>query len=215
MSTSDVRRLQNEISGHEQILHRLDQANTGLRELQDQDRSGHSVTRADVLAALHPDTAILNRMYLQEVEARRLKVVPEILDWTGYRVRVFLRHDRNFVFAIAFRNSVGMANHVVLRKATFEIDPVGRQQTLERRGPLPNGTTVHAWISGILHSAGNDAPDVSEDLEAVLYKPADGDCFLRADTRQTVHHSEMVHCLPGTSKVWIPKSSEFIHGDSE
>lgn len=214
MSTSDVRRLHNEIVGHEEILHRLDQADSGLKQLQHQDRLNHAADGSDVFAALHPDTAILNRTYLQEVEARRLKVVPEILDWTGYRVRVFLRHDRNFVFAIAFRNSVGMANHVVLRNATFEVDPIGRQQTLERRGPLPNGTTVHAWITGILHRAGNDAPDAGEDLEAVHYKPAEGDCFSRAGSRQPVHHSDMVHCLPGTSKVWIPKSTEFMHGDS-
>lgn len=214
MSTSDVRPPQNEIAGHEQILRRLDQATSSLKELQEEDRQDLAAAGSDVFAALHPDTAILNRTYLTEVEARRLKVVPEILDWTGYRVRVFLRHDRNFVFAIAFRNFVGMANHVFLRNATFEVDPVGRQQTLEKRGPLSNGTTVHAWISGILHSVGNDAPCVSEDLEAVYYKPADGDCFSRADSRRPVHRSDMVYCLPGASKVWIPKCTEFTHGDS-
>ncbi len=208
MSTSDVRRICNETALHHDILHRIDQAAESVESLRAENSQSQASRHLSVFDELHPDTALLNRTYLQEVEARRLKVVPEILDWLGYRVRVFLRHDRNFVFAIAFRSWIGMANHVVLRNATFEVDKAGRTQTLEQRGPLANRTTVHAWITGTLDSVSNDSPNADADMEPVVYKPAELQHFCRATDLSHVHSSPLVQCVPGPSKVWVPKCVE-------
>ncbi|MFO0975834.1 MAG: hypothetical protein U0996_05510 [Planctomycetaceae bacterium] len=212
MSTSDVRRIHNETGLHHEILNRIDQTAANLTHLQQEDLESRATTLSSVFEELHPDTAFLNRTYLQEVEARRLKVVPEILDWLGYRVRVFLRHDRNFVFAIAFRSSIGMANHVVLRNATFEVDDAGRTQTLEQRGPLANRTTVHAWITGTLNAVSNESPTADADMEPVIYKPAERKHFCRAADRSPLHCSELVQCVPGPAKVWVPRCVEPLNG---
>lgn len=199
--------------GTTEILSRLALAESCLRQLTDAPEAAGDVPQKSVLDELHPDTAFLNRTYLREVQARSLKVVPEILDWRGYRVRVFLRHDSQFVFAIAFRSWIGMANHVIVRNAQFEVDIAGRRQTLERRGPLPNGTTVHAWISGTLDVVDNDAGEVSDEMEPVFYKPAETSCFCRASCGSPLQQASVVHCAPGPLKVWVPRQSRIASGD--
>ncbi len=199
--------------GTTEILNRLADAESCLRQLTDGPEAAGDVSQKSVLDELHPDTAFLNQTYLREVQARSLKVVPEILDWRGYRVRVFLRHDSQFVFAIAFRSWIGMANHVIVRNVQFEVDLAGRRQTLERRGPLPNGTTVHAWISGTLDVVDNDAGEVSDEMEPVFYKPSETSCFCRASCGSPLQQASVVQCAPGPLKVWVPRRSRIASGD--
>lgn len=196
-----------------EILNTLAHAESCLQQLAETPEALVHISQKKILEELHPDTAFLNRTYLREVQARSLKVVPEILDWRGYRVRVFLRHDSQFVFAIAFRSWIGMANHVILRNAQFEVDVAGRQQTLDRRGPLPNGTTVHAWISGTLDVVENEAGELSDEMEPVFYKPAETSCFCRASCRSPLQQAIVVQCVPGPLKVWVPKQSRNPMGD--
>lgn len=77
-------------TGATEILNRLAVAESCLQQLTETQDTLAEVSRNALLDELHPDTAFLNRTYLREVQARSLKVVPEILDWCGYRVRVFL-----------------------------------------------------------------------------------------------------------------------------
>ncbi len=110
----------------------------------------YGVETAIALAELSTSIAELNRSYRQAVQARALLSGDALNDWLGKSVRVFLRHDSVYVFAISFGRQFGMANRLLMQDVKFVVDRIGREQTLSLRGPLQNMTTVHAWLEGVL-----------------------------------------------------------------
>jgi hypothetical protein len=157
---------------------------------------------AIALAELDPDTAQLNRTYLECISQHSLRALPEIDEWCGAQVRVFLRHDNVFVFAIAFQSLIGMANSVVLRNARFCVDEAGREQTNAKCGPLKNRTTVHAWIEGTLEQVSNQALHAASDSYAVTYRPDQNEHFVLLDTGLPVFAATDAFMVPGRCKVW-------------
>ncbi|MFN9720467.1 MAG: hypothetical protein ACK58L_17345 [Planctomycetota bacterium] len=161
-----------------------------------------SVPTAVALAELNEETAQLNRTYLECIAERSLRVIPEVESWSGYRVRVFLRHDNIFVFAIAFQSYIGMANSVVLHHAKFCVNPIGREQTNGKRGPLRNLSTVHAWVQGTMNAVSNEAWPVPEDAVQVVYRPDRCDQFILEQSGEPVTSADDVFLVPGRCKVW-------------
>ena len=157
---------------------------------------------AIALAELCAETGQLNRTYLECIAERSLRVLPEIESWCGYRVRVFLRHDNVFVFAIAFQSWIGMANSVVLHNAKFCVDPTGREQTNTKSGPLTNQSTVHAWVQGTLARVSNDAWTPDADFQSVIYRPDRNEQFVLHESSQPVFAATDVFMVPGRCKVW-------------
>lgn len=161
-----------------------------------------SVPTAVALAELNEETAQLNRTYLECIAERSLRVIPEVESWSGYRVRVFLRHDNVFVFAIAFQSWIGMANSVVLRQAKFCVNPIGREQTNGKRGPLRNLSTVHAWVQGTMSAVTNETWSVPEDAVPVIYRPDRYEHFILEKSGELVPSADEVFLVPGRYKVW-------------
>lgn len=157
---------------------------------------------AIALAELCAETSQLNRTYLQCIAERSLRVLPEIDAWCGYRVRVFLRHDNVFVFAIAFQSWIGMANSVVLSNAKFCVDPVGREQTNSKCGPLKNQSTVHAWVQGTLVRVSNEVWAADGQALPVVYRPDRNEQFALAGSGPSVFSAREVFMVPGQCKVW-------------
>ncbi len=160
-----------------------------------------SAPTAIALAELTEETSQLNRTYLECLAARSLKVIPEVETWCGYRVRVFLRHDNVFVFAIAFQSHIGMANSVILHHVRFCVDTVGRDQTNDKRGPLKNLSTVHAWVQGTMSSVSNETWSAPEDSLAVVYRPDRNSQFVLEKTGEPVESADEVFLVPGRFKV--------------
>lgn len=158
---------------------------------------------AVALRSLSSHSAALNRGYRIQVQQRSLRVLPEIQEWSGRQVQVFLRHDSVYVFAIAFNQLFGMANHVELTAAELNVDPEGRRQTLSKCGPLANLTSVHAYVTGTLTriTDGTEHPDLT-DWIPVVYRPADHVSFVCQKSGCPVHHAASVLMIPGDVKVW-------------
>lgn len=164
---------------------------------------------AVALAELPTPLAQLNRSYRRQVEQRTLLRVPDLREWCGQPVRVFLRHSTVSVFAIARWEAsasldvLGMANYVRLSQAEMVVDACGRQQTLRQVGPLSNRTTVHAFVSGTLTEIEDVPPEADlSDWVPVSYRPQSQATFVVAGTDQPVITAETVLLLPGTVKVW-------------
>jgi hypothetical protein len=162
---------------------------------------------AVALAELPADIARLNRSYRRIVAQRTLRKVPEIYEWCGRTVQVFLRHDEVYVFAVACGDFIGMANQLELTDAAFVVDTTGRQQTLQQSGPLTNFTTVHAFISGTLRRISDETeiPELSG-WEPVIYRPSSFESFASAVTGRSIHRSLRVLMVPGRVKVWCSES---------
>lgn len=158
---------------------------------------------AVALSELPADIARLNRNYRRIVAQRALRVLPEIAGWHGRTVQVFLRHDEVFVFALACGDLIGMTNHVILRNAMFVVDTAGRRQTLRQEGPLPNHTTVHAFVAGELCHVSDsmDIPDLSG-WEPVIYRPSANEEFTLSRTGRPVYRARRILMVPGRTKVW-------------
>ncbi len=168
---------------------------------------------AVALAELHPQIADLNRTYRMRVQSRSLISGKLLEEWNGRRVKVFLRHDSVFVFAIASDSEIGMANHVELNTVRFIVDATGRSQTLSLRGPLANSTTIHAWLEGILVSSSEHAADTTllptlanevqkQGFVPVTYRPALFESFVTCDSHQPVKTADSLKMIPGKLKVW-------------
>ncbi|MBL8814990.1 MAG: hypothetical protein JNL58_03090 [Planctomyces sp.] len=197
-----------------QSIHRLNRTPQLLpRPLVVSDLEAFGPDAAVALAELHPQIADLNRIYRMQVQSRSL-ISGKLLDeWNGRRVRVFLRHDSVFVFAIASDNEVGMANLVELNKVRFVVDATGRSQTLSLRGPLANSTTVHAWLEGTLVSSSEHTTDASllpnlaneiqkQGFVPITYRPALFESFVTCDSHQPVVTVDSAKLIPGKQKVW-------------
>jgi hypothetical protein len=185
------------------------------------DVASFGVDAAQALSELPIAIAGLNRTYRHLVARRSLLSLPQLNDWLGTPANVFLRHDAVFVFAIHHHPHVGMANFVELHDATFVVDEIGRQQTLQKTGTLPNHSTVHAFVSGRLIRIQNEA--LSLDLQTwhpVLYRPDQGPHFLAArcpgelpdvcsQEFQPVQSASRVLMVPGRVKVWCQNPAGF------
>lgn len=166
------------------------------------DISQFGAASAIALAELCAETAQVNRTYLECIAERSLRVLPEMESWCGYRVRVFLRHDNVFVFAIAFQSWIGMANSVVLSNVRFCVDPTGREQTNTKCGPLKNQSTVHAWVQGTLVRVSNEAWTPETDAQSVVYRPDQNEQFVLQESSQPVFAASDAFMVPGRCKVW-------------
>lgn len=178
------------------------QDSSGQALLFSRDVDQFGVGSAIALSELCAETAQLNRTYLECIAERSLRVLPEIESWCGYRVRVFLRHDNVFVFAIAFQSWIGMANSVVLSNVRFCVDLTGREQTNSKCGPLKNQSTVHAWVQGTLTRVSNDAWAPEADAQSIVYRPDRNEQFVLQETSQPVFAASDVFMVPGRCKVW-------------
>ncbi len=199
------------------VLHDdLESRATPLRQVQFvRDCAAFGCESAEALQQLSPDVASLNRRYRLAVESRDLRRLPEISAWRGRTARVFLRHDAVFVFAIACGTEFGMTNSVELRDVRFEVDLVGRAQTLEHRGPLAGQTAVHACLSGILADMSDEwerdgqselphpvNSDGTVEWRPVLYRPTEHQTFVDALDQEPVVCASCVLMIPGPVKVW-------------
>ena len=166
------------------------------------------------LSMLNERTRSLNETYLRAVNARDMLRPEEAAHWNGQIVDVFLRHDKLMVFAIVCGDRVCMADYVYLNNVTFHVDEVGRGQSNADAGPLPNGKTVHAWLTGQLEWPTNRTwiPD-GESWEAVTYHPELGATFRREQRQTAIHQSETARLIPGARKVWCPGKTEDSSGD--
>lgn len=156
------------------------------------------------LRGLACQTARLNRIYVRDVANRALRTLPEIAAWRGKRVRVFLRHTTEFVFALSCDDVIGMANSVDIHDAIFFVDETGRQQTLRKEGPLPNGSTVHAWVEGTLIDVSNDFIRCPEGCTAVTFRPAQAPWFVTSPEQLPLFSASEVLFRAGEFKVWVP-----------
>ena len=176
---------------------------------------------AVALAELSPDIAALNRLYRKLVSGRQLLRLPEIADWRGRRVSVFLRHSDVSVFAIHCSPGIGMSNMVILNDAVFVVDQTGHQQTLLKKGPLENQSSVHAFVTGTLVSVSDSVDDnlrakIPGDFLPVIYRPELRASFLVGHTDPPlvpqgiegdpqwlpVSAASQVVMIPGRQKVW-------------
>jgi hypothetical protein len=155
------------------------------------------------LSELPSSIADLNRRYRRLVARRGLRTLPDMECWTGRPVEVFLRHDAVFVFAVATDDTIGMCNRVELMNSSLVVDISGRRQTLSQSGPLPNATTVHAFVQGIALSFSDDdsIPDMFG-WEPVVYRPLTCETFVNSITGQPVYRAMRTHMTAGRTKVW-------------
>lgn len=176
---------------------------------------------AVALAELSPDLAYLNRLYRQLVSARNLRTLPEIAGWLGRSVSVFLRHSDVSVFAIHCDPHIGMSNVVILKDAVFVVNQIGHQQTLLKKGPLENQSSVHAFVTGTLTFVSDSFDEdlnhrIQHKFRPVIYRPDTGASFLvgRSDLQLgptganrdqgwlPVSAASLVVMIPGRQKVW-------------
>lgn len=173
----------------------------------------YGVETAIALAELSTPIAELNRSYRQAVQARALLSGDALNDWLGKSVRVFLRHDSVYVFAISFGRQFGMANRLLMQDVKFVVDRIGREQTLSLRGPLQNMTTVHAWLEGVLTGvsefADTDNTGTCErqalmvsGCTGVTYRPALFSTFVNQELTAPVAGARSATLLPGRCKIW-------------
>ena len=161
------------------------------------------------LNQLPPRLQLLNRIYLRNVEQKRLLSAAEAATWLGHTVTVFLRHDKVSVFSVVCEQSVAMADFVTLHDATFHVNQTGRIQSNAGLGPLPNTRTVHAYLTGSLQVIANHGKVPAPELwEPVYYHPTKYESFVRQESSQPVTTSRHVELVPGKQKVWCPRLSD-------
>lgn len=171
------------------------------------------VETAIALAELSAPVADLNRRYRQATQARSLLSGESLTPWIGQPVRVFLRHDTVYVFALTVGRQFGMANRVVLGNIKFTVDRLGRDQTLSLRGPLQNMTTVHAWLDGELlevhefadtENSGTSERQqlIEQGFTGVTYRPALFSTFVNNELTAPVMSASKAVLLPGRCKLW-------------
>lgn len=165
------------------------------------------------LSMLNERTRSLNETYLRAVSARNMLRPEEATNWNGQIVDVFLRHDELMVFAIVCGDRVCMADWVCLSNVTFHVDETGREQSNADAGTLPNGRTVHAWLTGQLEWPTDHAwtPD-QKSWEAVIYHPKSWAVFRREQCQAAIHQSETARLVPGNRKVWCPRLTDDFSG---
>ncbi len=150
----------------------------------------------------------LNRRYAAAVACRGLCDPETVASWRGRRVRVFLRHESDHVFAIAAEDCIGMADYVGLTAVSFDVDEPGRLQACAGLGPLPNGRNVHAFLTGTLLWAGMTSrwnPPVG--WQEVVYRPHQMKHFQFRSTQQPVQTAPYAVCTPHPVQVWCPRHS--------
>ncbi|MEZ6062820.1 MAG: hypothetical protein R3C19_20955 [Planctomycetaceae bacterium] len=154
------------------------------------------------------EVAELNALYIQEVSRRALAPAVITNTWRGKIVRVFLRHDKVRVFAIACGQRVGMADFVALEQVRFCVDEAGRRQTLAEQGPLPNRRTIHAWLTGRLLWASDHGRQPSGPIwSGVVFNPVHMRDFCCEENSVPLKESRFAMMTPGRVKVWCDRSS--------
>ncbi|MCP4513028.1 MAG: hypothetical protein GY826_42260 [Fuerstiella sp.] len=163
---------------------------------------------AAALSELPTDVRRINEAYLRHVSKKSLICANQAQVYVGQTVTLFLRHDKIKVFALIFNeaetSTVGMADFVTLNDVVFHVNGIGRHQTVQERGPLPNRRTVHAFLTGRLASISDlgqiPSPD---DWSPVCYNPMLCRKFYLPTDKRTVHTARTVLMTPGRTKVWV------------
>ena len=158
------------------------------------------------LNQLPPTLQLLNRIYVRNVAQRSLLSVTDAVAWLEHDVTVFLRHDKVAVFAIVCGQSVAMADFVTLIDVVFHVNKIGREQSNNGEGPLPNTRTVHAYLTGrLLRIADHGTMPDPARWEPVSYHPLECTSFIRSEDRRQINASEHAELVPGKHKVWCPR----------
>jgi len=113
------------------------------------------------------------------------------------------------VFAIAADRQIGMADYLAVEDATLWVDEAGRQEACKGAGSLPNGRTVHAFVSGKLRWASMHSQLAkTDDWQSAVFNPHTMKTFQLVDIDQPIHHAKLVVFTPDPMRVWYVPSAE-------
>lgn len=166
----------------------------------------------DALSQLSTDISLLNTRYLRCLAVDEPTKATDLESLQGKPAIVFLRHEEVDVFAISLQgqkgDTIATANSVIIRNVTFVVDETGRQQTLNKQGPLPNRRTIHAFLTGILETVSDEAIEPDTSLwEPVSYNPVLSGSFVYRETKAPIAASRTALLVPGKCKVWVPNAN--------
>lgn len=145
----------------------------------------------------------LNEIYLRHLHSRTMLDSADAAAWPGKQAIVFLRHDRERVFAVVRQQRVAMADFVSLTDVSFHVDVIGRRQSNAEEGPLPNKRTIHAYLTGTLVSISDHGKLPDPKLwEPVEYHPLRYAAFIRSELSLPIWAADRVELVPAAAKVW-------------